>query len=221
MNSSTRIKSEVDLKVSQVIKNNQDFMYGTHQSIQNINNAIVALSLQNEKLQNKLENSVKAVQIAFENLDERVGYVLKNCTSTVGECVTDVNHLSVDVNKTLHSMRSEFISKEEFNTFCRYIECKVSAVRDFLENIIEKQKMYESNLKSKIDQSVGSESQKIRQEMPDLRPLQEYIDSKFEILRNDFGGLMKEITLVKKDTYYQQKKIENLYTLIDRLKSGI
>jgi hypothetical protein len=36
----------------------------------------------------------------------------------------------------------------------------------------------------------------------------------------DFDGLVKEIAILKKAVAYDQKKFENVYTLIERLKAG-
>ena len=44
------------------------------------------------------------------------------------------------------------------------------------------------------------------------------MEEAFQILNVNYSGILKEISLIKKDISYSQKKFENIYTLIERLK---
>jgi hypothetical protein len=41
------------------------------------------------------------------------------------------------------------------------------------------------------------------------------MEDKFQDFKVDFDGLVKEIALIKKAVAYDQKKFENVYTLIE------
>lgn len=56
--------------------------------------------------------------------------------------------------------------------------------------------------------------------MPEIDPVQVKIDEVKKVVKVDLDGVAKEIFLMKKAIVYEQKKIENIYTLIERIKAG-
>jgi VIT1/CCC1 family predicted Fe2+/Mn2+ transporter len=60
---------------------------------------------------------------------------------------------------------------------------------------------------------------KLKSEMNDrFQTLAKKIDSNFDVSRIDRAGVLKEVRIYEKTIFIIEKKIENLYTLIERLK---
>ena len=55
---------------------------------------------------------------------------------------------------------------------------------------------------------------------PEIDPVQQMIDERFNVFKIDFDGLVRELAILKRAVAYDEKKFENIYTLIERLKGG-
>ena len=219
MNLSTHKKSEVDLRVAQELKNHKDFMHETNQAIQNLNFAIVNLSVQHEKLTNSLNSRLKDTEIKFENLEEA-------CKKNLNEYAQKYSNFDKNFTSKINEIQSNMDAIDKHcvcqDTFTENIDKLTDKVEAF-------QKAFDS-LYSYVDTSLGCihgkiahEIQKTKQELTippqEFDPIKERVDAMLKTLHVDCEGLIKEIALLKKSAHYTEKRFENIYTLINRLKA--
>ena len=76
------------------------------------------------------------------------------------------------------------------------------------------------NLQGQLKQDIEKLRKALTPIVPEVDPVDTKLDERFKVFKVDFDGLVKEITLLKKAVFYDQKKFENVYTLIERLKEG-
>ncbi len=211
--------SQVDLKISQDIKNHEDWMYEIGQSIRTLKEGLVDLANTHQKDISKVESDNKSVLIAFENLQEKVLKKLNDLSQRVGDLDTICMHIHLDIENKLHEFSKTYVKKEEVIKDSELILLNIKQLEE--KNKIEKD--YLETEFVKVRNLINDQIQNIGKQIPSIeefKPLKNQMEEAFKIFKVDFDGLIKEISLLKKSVAYDQKKFENIYTLIERLKEG-
>ncbi len=220
LNSSTHKKSEVDLRVAQELKNNQDFIYQTNQSLQDLKKGLDAVVLQHQKLLDKSGSDNKDVEIRLENFEEEVVKSINHCLSKVNNITDYVNVLckSIDVNykkisEQIYLISERLANQEEQLSICTEIEKSIENLSNRLDQDI-------FSVKSLIQHHTSSLRDDLCKQIPKIDLTKEQLEECLKTVYVDFAGLVREIELLKKSTNYSEKKFENIYTLINRSKEG-
>jgi hypothetical protein len=181
---------------------------------------MVSLSLQNEKILAKANSDRKELLIAFENFRDDIIKKYDKLAQRLGDNETKL----LQMMESLVSMREEI--SMEYVTRDQFISGLVPEARkiDLLERDLTAKKEYFmiviNNLIAKFNHDLENVKKELTPKIPDVDPIKKQLDERLEILKVDFNGLIKEIGLLKKSVAYDQKKFENIYTLIERLKAG-
>lgn len=220
LNFSTHKKSEVDLRVAQELKNNQDFIYQTNQSLQDLKISLNDVKLQHQKLIDKSGSDRKYLEIEFQNLEEGVLKNINHCLSKVNELDGSLNRLVISLGRDYKKISEEMslISKRlyEHNEELlkqKHLEKEIQDLNDRLDRDI-------FSVKSSTHLHISSLREDLYKQIPKVDLTKEQLEDRLEIVYGDLAGLVREIELLKKSTNYNEKKFENIYTLINRLKEG-
>jgi hypothetical protein len=213
-------KSEVDLRVAQELKNNQDFIYQTNQTLQGLSHGLVALSLQHERVIAKFDSEKKDILIDFENICDKVNKSLHEINQRIGDLESKYNKDIEDIKFVLNTAIQNCITQEVFNN-----EIRLGSISfNKLDSTINKHINESRSNNQHIHSTIKSEIQKVREDLtpiiPEVDPVKKAIQEVFEVFKVDFDGLVREISILKKAVAYDEKKFENVYTLINRLKES-
>ncbi len=220
MNLSTHKRLEVDVRVAQEIKNHQDVIYQLGQRIQSLEQGVIALSLQNEKLMNKGERDKVDLKIAFENFTDSVLFNHDKMNARLRE----LERSMVDLERKFSDLEERL--EDEFATEYQFLE-----VTEDLENRIRSLQLksdvrsdtYQASLemmKNQLLHEISKVEEKLTPQAIEGDPVQDKITQSLIPFRVDFEGLKTEIAIIKKALAYDQKKFEYLTTRIERLKEG-
>lgn len=220
LNLSTHKKSEVDLRVAQALKNNQDFIYQTNQALQNLSQSIIALSLQNEKLRSQFESDKKGKEIDYENHLKEVNNRAAMLGQRVSAFEDGIVRMLSEVQGRLDEFRTQLVHHEildqKFKTIVQWMQSFESS-HERLSGLVNSSVCL-------LHGKIASEIESVRKDLtpsPDARdPIKAEVEEFLKSMRVDFEGLVRELALVKKALAYDEKKFENIYTLIERLKAG-
>lgn len=219
LNLSTHKKSEIDLRVAQELKNNQDFIYQTNQSLQNLSQGILNTSNACEKIRAASENKCKEIEISFENLvkklDEKYAAIERRFTNFE----RDIIYMVQSNQNVVNQIRNQC---SEFEHFKKDSHCHHDLVDSILVDISKTLQDQSSSLEKGISltkQEVDVVRKELSPKGPSVESVKNAIDEILSVMKVDLDGIVKELNLIKKSQYYDEKKIENLYTLIERLKA--
>ncbi len=220
MKSSMPRKSEVDLQVAQQLKNQTDFIYETNQKLQSHGQGLIAMSVLIEKLRTQSDNDKKWLLVSFENLREDILVRCYDMNQRLGNFETSFR----DFQKKIDNFYVEFSKKYAFKKDVDLAMEIQSEESDDLSTHVSNRFDYFDNAVSDLRAYVKSQIDSVRQDLtpmiPDEDPIQKALDERFSTLSVDLDGFKTEIARLKKDLSYDQKKFENLYTLIERLQKG-
>lgn len=213
-------KSEVDLRVAQELKNNTDFIYETNQKLQSHDQGMIALSILIEKLVAQSGSDRKWLLVEFENLREDILNRTYDLNQRVGNLEKPISEFQQQLDD-LHELVTKVYATKQSVTDCLGV---LSNESSRLYGLISKNKNYfEEAVKQlyiHIQSQVTAVKNDLTPEIPEVDPIQKALDERFAILKVDLDGLKTEIARLKRTLSYDEKKFENIYTLIERLQRG-
>lgn len=217
---STHKRSEVDIRVAQEIKNHQDIVYHLGQRLQVLENKLVALSSQNEKLKNELE----IVRLnAAEELEDFKGWMLDShglVVARLGDVKTILDKLQNKILQFDKAIKNDLASKQEVSKSSDFIDEKIT----YLHSVVSTNyRMALREVRVHYDQlvaQINEAKEELKPKPPLGDPIQDKIEDNLKTVRVDFEGLKQEIALLKQAMAYDQKKFEYILTRIERLKEG-
>ncbi len=212
-------RSEVEIRVAQELKNNQDFIYETNQSIQNLSNSLVAMSNLYEKLRASSESERKTLEISVQNLNEQVLSRLASFNYRLTDIESECIELHDELVDKLDDFVDEYMTRLEHNkaskTWWSYLDeinQKIKVKDDYFDTAVIELKRLASDQVDAVRKEIPF--------VPDIEPIKKEISNQFQAFKIDYEGISKELSLIKKAIAYNEKKFENIYTLIERLKVG-
>jgi hypothetical protein len=218
LKSSTPKRSEAEIRAAQEAKNHQDFIYQTNQTLQNLSEKLINLSLLHEKKIAEYSSMHKKLEIAFENLQAAVAGQTNQAIKVALESSVYVTNASNTLQK--HDEDIKKAQKAIVDLSSSVVDLKQDHTSLENTSVLKNCHVHASieQLRGQINAQIGSVRQELQPAPLDLRAIEKTIEEKLMPYQIDFAGLFKEINFLKKSTGYADKKIENLYTLIDRMR---
>lgn len=213
------LAKQFELVVKQEIINHNREISATNLSINSLNEKLDQEKSLTERDRAFFKSKIDTLQSKLDELSNVTGNLIAKFNSITRDLsvkIEDIHSLHAMLTNTCSEVRKELqkqVEQSRTQTLTlNYLENKVSDFPNLVvpleERIIRKLHNHIDNVKQEI-LSRPSEAHKIKCEL----------EQKMDVDRVDFAGMTKELLLVKKQSFIQEKKIENLYTLIDRLKS--
>jgi hypothetical protein len=164
----------------------------------------------------------------------------KNYTDEISEALTKkLGYLSTEID-IIHSRNDKerdsikLVISDILDKLKKKLDSEISAkeiatLRDILSSV-------QKHFSKKIDMTIGSFREclldlskstlekigtlddKLFKQAESFSKVKKELESKLDIVKLERDSVLKEINILKKESFITEKKIENLYTLIDRLK---
>lgn len=213
-------RSEVDIRVAQEIKNHNDFIYNTGQEIDRLKGNIVSLAIQHDKVVAESGSNRRALLIEFENLKETVVETVHQMKQRLGDMESKVSHVLESFSDLKQEFHNQLMIQNELITLIHSIDQALSSVQNQQGSQKEYFNYAISLLKNQVEEKVEEVKKELTPKPPEVDPIKQQLDERFQVWKVDFDGLIREIAILKRAVAYDQKKFENVYTLIERLKGG-
>lgn len=201
-------------------KEYQAFIYRTNQVLNRLNEGIVSLGIQHEKMYQKHQSLHNNLSIDFENHISDVGLKIGRAFSVIDDMRSDVADIQNEVRSQLDTSNLQFVNKVDLAKMVehlaqqqRLLDLSFKSLKNFVESELMK-------IKSSVDGKIKAASDEIKKEIPKVDPIEERFKSKLNDFYVDFTGLVTEVARIREAVRYGEKKFENIYTLIERLKKG-
>lgn len=217
---STASRTEVEKRVAQELKNNQDFIYSTNQWLQNLTVSFDGLKKEVSDQLAALGSKLKSQDILVENLEERTDVAIKKCSSIVDGFGAKFSQFVQNVAEDLRGFECRYAHAGEHQALTAFAHEKAKHADqeiDRLEAHINSQiQRIESQVESKL-QNLKKEILNRPSEFPEMKSsLNETLDA----YKVDFNGISEKLEKSNKAIFICQKYIEDLYTNLERLKAG-
>ncbi len=220
MNLSTHKKSEVDLRVAQELKNNRDFIYETNQKLQSHGQGLIGMSMLIEKLRAENDSDKKWLLVSFENLREDILLRVYELNQRLGNVETFLKECQEDLFDLGEAMSKKYASKNDIGMFMHTKTKEIDQLSEKITKNIDYFQEAIKTLKAHVSQEVDGIKRDLTPITPEVDPIQKGLDEGFAIVKKELDGFKTEIAHLKRDVSYDNKRFENVYTLIERLQKG-
>jgi hypothetical protein len=143
---------------------------------------------------------------------------MENYDQRIGDVESSIFAFRLYIGKLEDKIESACVKKEAYESDKLRFDSDVKQ----LYSMADLQRLSLSHQVENIRGHIKNNVQDLRKEMPDMpdiSPLTKKIDETLACFKVDFDGVLKELQMVKKSVAYGEKKFENIYTLIERLKA--
>ena len=212
------LAKQFELVVKQEIKNYQDSLNFVLQSIDELKKDLVHLNsdmLANYALIHSQHNDL-AIQIQVERM------LHIELRQHVSSFINDSQDFKEKITKELGLLWDSSLINSRKN---EYNENKMKCIREEFE---KKEKEFISHsfmvrnacddMQNKLKKELCNFKDEILSRPSEALQLQSHFEEKINTHRIDVAGIMKELLVMKKENMITEKKLEHVYTLIDRLQ---
>jgi hypothetical protein len=220
------------LKKNDLVK---QFEILSKQEILNHNDQILASNLSINKIREDIQKKDTDQAKINGGLSSEIGKInvhLKELSSVLGTLVGKLSSLTGELNRSLEDIQSQSTL-----TTKSVLECKAALQEQekcskddkiklkYLEESIINIPITLHAFSERIEKKSMQEAYKIKEEIlnrpSEAKLVREDLIKMIERDRIDFDGVTKELLAVKKAHFINDKKIENIYTLIERLNKKV
>lgn len=213
-------RSPEEIKAIQDNKNNQDFIYQTNQSLQNLKIGLESLKERYDSLHCLIENRSKSLDISFSNLEDKCLVITKDCVSSLNDFRDLLDHFFNEAEKRFKNIEFGYIKKIDYQNQVEKSEKRDEGLQKNIDSLKDYSDSQIHLLKSSLNSEISSQRQDILSQIPKVDLNKEELETCLKCVYQDMLGLKQEIERLKKSDRYSEKKFENIYTLIERLKAG-
>lgn len=175
-----------------------------------------------------LRDSLKLALEKFDSLFQQCEQELKEKTSSLNEQILDLKNkvraheiLSSDQSQTtkslyqqIHDFHLAYVTREEMKVLKEYHNSKF---KDCSDNQINSLQNLQREIKEELTE-IKDQLRNLREETQETcRNLDRKVDENYLLLKMDKEGVLKEVRIFEKTIFIIEKKLENIYTLIDRI----
>lgn len=198
--------------VKQEMADHQKVISSYHQEMQTLRDSIKYALEQCETLYRHSERELKEKTEALQNIINELSIKIK--TNSIA--ISDHKQTLISLFQSINEFVDLSVKKSDFNDFKKEID-------QYLKDKKSEQDRQYENQHHFVKQSLSfleDELKKIREEIKkSIKEVNNNTDHKFSLTVMDKDVILKEIRLYKKDIFIIEKKIENLYTLIERINT--
>jgi chromosome segregation ATPase len=207
-------QSEVEQRVHQELKNYQSEIYQLNQSIQELKNTIVSLTKKQEDNIANMQSKHKAMEISNEHFTEYVKEVVHDCNVILDTYRDSIDKMDVQTRKSIEHC-CNYVDKKDLHDHQFSVNAALNQQHAEITNAVSTIKAM-CNSYTHLEKHCNSTIHAFAGEIPDIKPLRDYIDQKLQENAINLAGMTKEIETCKDKIYYGEKMFENIYTLLER-----
>ena len=188
----------------------QHIISSHHKEMQTLRDS---MNLAMERFTSLYEHSENQLKVMNAKMEKEL-QILKEKELIHESLIGDQRQTILSLFQQLHDCHIVYCRKSDIESFKNDMESKIN---ESTKNYLSSFQMYEQDLKSMVI-SLKDAFLKLKSLLEDkIGALNERMENKFCLMRLDKEGVLKEIRIYEKSMFIIEKKIENIYTLIDRL----
>ena len=183
----------------------------------------------------QIESQLKLLHSEVKYLKD---FVTKKCEDVYIKCEQDKNNLeksfdeqrkfirvnsdaiTTHIKENSHILES-FADQSNVEKSFEFVNVEIKGIKNELHRAKEEAKNEDFILKTVLQGYFDVKSNFLQDELSDLAKDFSDVKSKISCFSVDNEGFLRELKCCKKEAFVQEKKIENIYTLIERLRGGV
>lgn len=215
-----KIVQECQNRVKQESKNLMDKQYDLNQKIEDINRAMGSIvKAQDEKI-SKVQSDQKSLEIALENLTKTVTARIEDCFKMLDHYQTVIDFHSNYINSITRHFDERYVTQAWLGAI------QIDNVKR-LDSLEQSDEILESRLRNQydilcrhIDQSADNVMKDMMGQIPCTQPILDQIRRMANEMHVNMEGFKKELERCKYNIFYGDKKLESIFTRLDKIEGA-
>jgi len=212
---------QFELVVKQEIVNHNNAILATNLAINNIQKKCNELSQKIEDVKKYIDGLISNQKIEYVKEKSNLAQIINVLKKSFGKYKEDNTKEILAFFEKTKKMIDGYVLLEDLNNYKSLIFKGLCLIRDDISCIKSKS----SHDKKELDNSINNVIDLVEDISNNQIPEEiNFLDCKYEnkmgLNNNEKEALLREIAILKKTCFINEKKIENLYTLIERMKKS-
>lgn len=214
------IQEQVDLRVTQELKNHADFVDRINRSVQRLSDEVINLSGNAKEVFSKFQSEKKSLEIIFHGLDCKTKERLEGFQKSLDEFRDTLKHDISKISLSVSSVKDKATRMDFLESYFDQLDKSQRDLEDKFKNIIFIVNAHIDDFTKMCEKFFEKKKLEFITQIPCIKHLEKILDDKLQEIDVNQKGMQKEIEIIKKSVQYGEKKFENIYTLLERLKAG-
>lgn len=212
------LAKQFELIVQQEIRNHNASILATNQSINEMKSQIEDIKRKFSENFAKQEHGIRKITQEFLLLEKFVEGKDIKLASQMHSLDKNINLYRKDTESKFDTLEANFVEVEDFNEFKLLVQQEMNALKEELNS--QREFIHASLFKIYKDMNRIMEDflKDIENRPNELWDVKKELEGKIASCSIDSQGILKEMKVHKKTVFIMEKKIEDLYDIIKRLK---
>jgi methyl-accepting chemotaxis protein len=214
------LAKEFSLLVQQEIKNHSDSVLACNMEMEKFRSALVEIAQRCDGRVNELHSDSVCLESSMIIFREVIQKSIDKLNRDISDLTGNFTLRLAGFRKAVDERESYFLTVHGFKEFQAKVDQWIANIKVSFEN--QKGNVIEEVSKSSqsIQKQIDSLNEELKKMLKSEKEKHEDFDKSLDIFALNFSGQTREIELMKKRCFVVEKNIENLYTVIERLKAA-
>lgn len=209
----------------------KQFELVVQQEVKNHNDQILASNLSINKVREDLEKFREEqgiINAALASEMSRLKIQINEFSKVLGSLVAKLSSSHNDLNSVRENFETQSVLNARVLQECKAAlqaqekdakttQVKIAFLEETINNIPKTLHAFSERIEKKSMDCAHKIKEEVLNRPSEAKAVKEELSKRLEIDRIDFEGVTRDLLGVKKANFINEKKIENIYTLLDRL----
>jgi len=213
------LAKQFELVVQQEIKNYQDSLNQIHQTHRDLSDRIGLIKTFIDKNTSETHSKIGYLLTDVESLKTNIDILSQKIDKNLKDVKDIITAMNLLTDKYFANVWNKFKSYENLEQVADLVMKKLDSIQEMVIKNNSKSSEQFNCLNFKMDKELKNLKKEILETPTDASKVKEQLDSKINSHILDVQGVTRELRINSKNIHIIEKKLENIYTLIDRIQS--
>jgi hypothetical protein len=212
---------QFEMLVKQEITNHNNSILASNKEINEIKNRIDSILVLIDDQKKVRENQLMEARMSLNKIEQELREQIRSIFRQFNDLVLDSKKQKDEFIKYIFDKTTDLVRYGEYHQFKTILNDKLKELSENNELTVSNLVQSEKRLNNSIKESLEELKETKRLIMVQMHQIEDDLKKEIDIYKVDNQGLIREIEILKKKQFIQEKMIENLYTLIKRIDANV
>lgn len=220
MNPNQKTLQDLQNRVIQETKNCMDQQYGIYQKIEETNRLLQRIVKEQDEKISKLQSDLKSLQIVIENLTQSLTDKVKACDKMLDRYQVVMDCHAKHISTFGLQCDRKYVSQHRLGVLQEDNVKRLDTLEKSDEILASHLRNQYDILCRRIDQSADNLMKDMVGQIPSVEPIKEKLTELTHDTRINMNGFKKDLERCRYQIYYSDKKIESIFTRLEKLEGA-
>lgn len=215
------LAKQFELIVKQEITNHNASILATNKAINEMREQVTSLTQEFSRHTARNDAWFKQTQEEFLRLERSLEKKIQKNSIDIEGLKKKTDSSNDFIWAEIDSLEAKLLDLDEFQEYKDSMKMELAEVHNHVKSQNEYIKAALYKIRTDLEKTTNAFIKEIRERPDHLWDVKQELEKKIEATVIDSMGVLKELQVHKKDAFIMEKKLENIYSLIEKLKTKI